>query len=189
MMPIFPWETAIIEMAKQWPHEGFLYSSMYYISDKSTIALTIVVLLILIIWKKGYKFIMSPFLFCILAALFSEIVSRKIIKALIMRPRPNFIGLQCNSSHCWGFVSSHATSIFSIAVLLSLYDRRNIYWSFPLALLMSFSRIYLLEHFPLDVIGGAFVGSLLGVLVWKIRATIYKKYFPQPIRLETMLDH
>lgn len=189
MMPIFPWEIEIIEMAKQWPREGFLYSSMYYVSDKPTIALTVVALLLLIIWKKGYKFIISPFLFCIMAALFSEIISRKVIKAAIMRPRPSFLGLQCHASYCWGFVSSHTTSIFSIAVLLSLYNRRNIYWAFPLALLMSFSRIYLLEHFPLDVIGGAFVGSLLGFLVWKIRAAIYKKYFIAPIRLGDNLKY
>jgi undecaprenyl-diphosphatase len=167
-MPVFPWEQHIIELAKTWPQQGPLFQFMYSISDFSLAKYFIIAGLVIVTWKFGYKLIVPKVLFCLMAVLLSEIVSRRIIKALVMRPRPNYLGLECHASACWGFVSSHATNLFSVAVFLCLYDRRNALWTIPIAVMVSFSRIYLMDHFPLDVIGGAVVGAAIGLATWRI---------------------
>lgn len=167
-MPVFQWEQHIIELAKTWPQQGPLFQFMRSISDFSIAIYFVIVGVAFLIWKFGYKLIIPKVLFCLLTVGLSEIVSRRIIKALVMRPRPNYIGLECHTSACWGFVSSHATNLFSVSIFLCLYDRRNAFWTIPIAIMVSFSRVYLMDHYPLDVIGGTFVGSVIGLGIWWI---------------------
>ncbi len=63
----------------------------------------------------------------------------------------------------FSFPSGHTTSIFSICILLSLIlnHKKYHYLLFVLAFLVGFSRIYLSQHFLIDV----FVGSLIGSVV------------------------
>jgi len=65
----------------------------------------------------------------------------------------------------YGFPSSHATNSFALAVLLGwAWPRRR--WAFiGLALLISYSRIYLGVHYPGDILGGAALGSLIAGLL------------------------
>ncbi|HEA68513.1 MAG TPA: phosphatase PAP2 family protein [Desulfobacterales bacterium] len=60
--------------------------------------------------------------------------------------------------------SCHATNMFAITILLSFYFRR--FWPvfYLIALLVGYSRIYLGDHFPLDVFVGAVAGTLVGIL-------------------------
>ena len=63
----------------------------------------------------------------------------------------------------YGFVSSHASNTFAVAVFTGLFLRNRYYWIGILfwASLVGYSRIYLGVHFPGDIIGGAMLGSLL----------------------------
>ena len=60
--------------------------------------------------------------------------------------------------------SCHATNMFAIAILLSFYFRQ--FWPvfYLIALLVGYSRIYLGDHFPLDVFAGGVAGTLTGLL-------------------------
>ena len=173
-MPVLSWEQAIIEFARTWPRDGPLFIFMYSISDLSITIYFILAALIFTIWRLGWRSVVTPMVFSLVSIFLAEIVSRRIVKPLVMRPRPDYLGLDCHANACWGFVSSHATNLFAAAVFLSLYDRRNATWTIPIAVLVAFSRIYLVDHFPLDVIGGSVVGAILGILVW----LIYKKLRP-----------
>jgi len=64
----------------------------------------------------------------------------------------------------YGFVSSHAANSFGLAMMLFLFFRRHIRWTWLLflwALLISYSRIYVGVHFPGDVLFGALTGILI----------------------------
>lgn len=70
----------------------------------------------------------------------------------------------------FGFISSHATNSFGLAVFLSLlfrYRRTTIVvllW----ALLNSYTRIYLGVHFVSDILAGMIAGSVLGYLFYEL---------------------
>jgi undecaprenyl-diphosphatase len=85
---------------------------------------------------------------------------------------------RCGGS--FGFVSSHASNAFTVAVFsLSLIRRRwvtycLIFW----ALVVGYSRIYLGVHYPGDVICGSLLGAVIGWGVYKLYELIDRKLLP-----------
>jgi undecaprenyl-diphosphatase len=97
------------------------------------------------------------------------------LKALVERPRPvmtvpeadPLLGGTLGNS----FPSGHAATSFAGLVILAFLIRRAIPFLVVLAVLISFSRIYIGVHYPLDVVGGAAIGSALAVaLAYALRA-------------------
>jgi undecaprenyl-diphosphatase len=83
----------------------------------------------------------------------------------------------------YGFVSSHATNAFGIATFLWLILRKSINWIWIMylwAIIFSFTRIYLGVHYPSDILGGAVLGSILGLGVYKISRLMPEKISPLP---------
>ncbi|MFY1045899.1 phosphatase PAP2 family protein [Chryseobacterium sp. GP-SGM7] len=73
-----------------------------------------------------------------------------------------------NCGGSFGFYSAHASNVFFLASYLTFLLKDKIKW-FPYAIfvwaaVVSYSRIYLGVHFPIDILVGAFVGTLLGGL-------------------------
>lgn len=69
----------------------------------------------------------------------------------------------------YGFASSHAANTFGVAVFLNLKMKGKIKFLpllFLWAALVSYSRIYLGVHYPLDILVGAFVGAIAGIISW-----------------------
>jgi undecaprenyl-diphosphatase len=64
----------------------------------------------------------------------------------------------------YGFVSSHASNSFMVAMLCLLLIRRRWFTWFIItwALVVGYSRIYLGVHYPGDVICGSILGMLIG---------------------------
>jgi len=88
------------------------------------------------------------------------------LKFFIARPRPyqmidgtRIIDLESGSS----FPSGHAKNIFSAAAILgNSVERKWTILLYLLAVLVSFSRIYVGMHYPFDVIIGGFLGYVIG---------------------------
>ena len=81
----------------------------------------------------------------------------------------------------YSFPSGHTTSIFSICILLSLIinQKKYNYVFFMIALLVGFSRIYLSQHFLMDVFVGSLVGSMITIFTFlflRYRLKGFKKY-------------
>ena len=71
----------------------------------------------------------------------------------------------------YGFISSHASNMFSIATMVYLIVGKNYKWLVWLLLiwasLIGYSRIYLGVHYPTDVFVGAIVGcAIAGILYY-----------------------
>ena len=72
----------------------------------------------------------------------------------------------------YGFFSAHASNSFSLAVFFGLLYKNRfryiIYISLLYASLISYSRIYLGVHFPLDILFGGIYGITIGLVVFRI---------------------
>jgi undecaprenyl-diphosphatase len=79
----------------------------------------------------------------------------------------------------YSFVSSHASNMFAIFVFTSRIFKNKSYYILLLfwALIVSYSRIYIGVHYPLDILGGAILGWLLGVLMFKSMMFVENHFF------------
>lgn len=85
------------------------------------------------------------------------------MKSVAKRPRPPFHrrGFHHQFLADASFPSNHTTAAFAMAYLvLRLYPWwPNVVVIYTMAALIALSRVYLREHFPLDVLGGAVLGT------------------------------
>ncbi len=78
----------------------------------------------------------------------------------------------------YGFVSSHSTNSFGLALFTSLIFRNRAYTIivFLWAATNAYSRIYMGVHFPGDIIGGMLLGLLLGRLVYGLYLRVLPRF-------------
>ena len=78
----------------------------------------------------------------------------------------------------YGFVSGHAANSFGFATITSLIFRKKPYTAtiFCWAAIVSYSRIYLAKHYPLDVICGAILGIAIAISVYMLLKYLLHKY-------------
>ncbi|MFA5325949.1 MAG: phosphatase PAP2 family protein [Bacteroidales bacterium] len=107
------------------------------------------------------------------------------IKNCVERLRPcedpslvSTVRLLEKSGGLYGFVSSHASNVFGLAILTSFIIKVNIYsYSiFSWASIVSYSRIYVGKHFPGDVICGIILGLIIGYTVFHIFKFVTRKF-------------
>ena len=80
----------------------------------------------------------------------------------------------------YGFVSSHAANTFAIAAFLTALLRRSYRWVgwtlYGWAVISSYSRIYIGVHYPGDILAGAVLGILVGIIIRKIWTLVFKDH-------------
>ena len=95
-----------------------------------------------------------------------------LLKNLFAMPRPcdlnPSVALLFPKPQDYSFPSGHTASSFAAVTVLYLMGVKRWYWALVPAGLIAFSRMYLDVHFPIDILGGIFVGILCGFLVCKI---------------------
>jgi undecaprenyl-diphosphatase len=78
----------------------------------------------------------------------------------------------------YSFPSGHANTVFVAATILGRKDKLWKPFLWALAVVVSFSRIYIGVHWPLDVIVGAVLGWLTGKIVLRYEKEIADKVLP-----------
>jgi undecaprenyl-diphosphatase len=105
------------------------------------------------------------------------------------RPRP-FLEhpaiMLLTPSHDPSFTSVHATFAFGVAVALFLALRRVGIAALLLAALISFARVYTGEHYVTDVLGGAFIATMVAYAIHRSRPYVEPVIEP-PLRLARRL--
>jgi len=92
----------------------------------------------------------------------------KVVKNFVERGRPldelaDVIRRAGTPTDGLGFVSGHSTVAFALATVLSPYLSRPARWAaYGLAATVALARIHVGAHLPLDTVGGAALGCLLG---------------------------
>ncbi len=92
----------------------------------------------------------------------------QLIGAIYFRPRPfahHIVTLLVAKSPDASFPSDHATAAFALAFTIYQWNRKFGGGMLIMALFMGFSRIFVGTHYPLDVIGGAVIGTAGALLI------------------------
>jgi undecaprenyl-diphosphatase len=157
-------------------HSPFFDFIMYWTSEKTTWIPVYLILIYLIIRKyKNEAMLFIPL--ALVMILFSD-QSSVLLKSLTHRLRPchepalegliHLVKNKCGGD--FGFVSSHAANHFALSSLLILAfgNYRTTGGAILLlwAVLISYSRIYLGVHYPLDVLAGGLLGIFRGFLFY-----------------------
>ena len=112
-----------------------------------------------------------------IALVMGVLICNVTLKPLVARPRPydfqyeNFgitIKLLIDAQHDYSFPSGHTIASFEAAIPLMIHDKRMGIPAMVIAVLVTFSRLYLYVHYPTDVIFSiivrtafAFIGNAL----------------------------
>ena len=143
-------------------------------------------LLILIVRKSGWKFLLVILPVTALVITITDQLSVHLFKEVFKRYRPchnedikNMIHLVKGCGGLYGFVSSHAANSFALAVLIGNCLKSKwgnmIYFMIVWAVLVSYSRIYNGVHYPADIIAGGLLGILAGWGGYKITLWVCNK--------------
>ncbi|RQO78137.1 hypothetical protein DBR40_09310 [Pedobacter sp. KBW01] len=165
-------------------HSPFLDLFFSLLTNFGDGLLSILLGIVLLITKKRKKAITL-----LLAYAYSSLLAQ-ILKKIFDQPRPrlylehlkldytNFVtGINLHDHH--SFPSGHTTSAFAMATVLVLVHKKSKI-SVPCLLLataIGYSRIYLAQHFLLDVLCGAMIG-LFGALLAYNQVYIQKLFRP-----------
>lgn len=145
--------------------------------------------LLLIYWvvKQYGKRCWWVFLAIGIVVLCSDQLSAHVCKPLFQRLRPcynpdlqDLIYLPKGmAGGRYGFVSSHAANTFAIAAFLTPALGNYRPWPaitlYLWAFISSYSRIYIGYHYPGDIICGAILGLLVGMIIWKLFQIVQRK--------------
>ena len=158
-----------------------------FLSNKEANIFFYPILLFFYFYNKRLKFKFSELVYLlILIAIMITITDQtaNLFKDSFQRLRPCYNevikdSLRLVKDSCggkYGFFSAHASNSFTLAVFFGLLYKKKfrylIYISLLYASLISYSRIYLGVHFPLDIIFGGTFGIIVGIVTFKF----YDKY-------------
>ena len=125
--------------------------------------------LALAFFKKTRRFGTAMCIALVLAAVFVNLY----LKIAIARERPYTIefyrqlwitvGQNVESDYC--FPSGHTNAAFATMIPLFILGNKKTSWlALVFAVVMGISRIYLVVHFPSDVVGGMITGTIAGLI-------------------------
>ena len=131
------------------------------------------------------------FYFFIVIALMITITDQgaNIFKDSIQRLRPCYNesiidSLRLVKENCggkYGFFSAHASNSFSLAIFFGLLFINRIRYIIMITIvyasLISYSRIYLGVHYPIDIIFGSFFGIFVGFVMYSFVYLKFLKFF------------
>ena len=158
---------------------------------KAGIAL-ILLSLVLIVIRKTRRYGTAMLLGLIIGA----VVVNLWLKVVIARPRPYadlngvyyplWQQLGAHTESDFSFPSGHTNAAFAAMVPVFIIGRKRWSWlALVFAFLMGLSRIYLVVHFPSDVIGGMITGTIAGLLGVLIAKHLPKAWYSWNLKKKT----
>lgn len=164
---------------------GFMTPFMNFISLLGKGGIFLILLSVaLLLLKRTRRFGTAMLIGLFVGALFVNLF----LKVVIARPRPYtdpegfffplwlIMGQHTESDMC--FPSGHTNAAFAAMVPLFILGNKKVSWlALVFGILMGISRIYLVVHYPTDVIGGFITGTIAGIIGTLIAINLPKKWY------------
>ena len=156
----------------------FIFKVVTFLGEKGIIFFLGAIILML--FKKT-----RPLGICIFGAVgLGAIITNIALKGYVMRLRPfesgniNYANLWANigspSESGFSFPSGHVTATASAMTALFIFLKKKwCYIPVIVTLIMGVARVYLLAHYPSDVVAGILVGVVSGIIAYYITKLIY----------------
>jgi undecaprenyl-diphosphatase len=120
---------------------------------------------------KNFKKYWRPVVKTVSAGVLARLGFTEIIRFFYKRPRPfveNKVNLLFNYSSSSSFPSGHAAFYFAVSIIIYSYNKKAGYLFFIASFLISLSRVFVGIHWPSDILGGAIVGIISGIIILKL---------------------
>lgn len=166
-------DTAVFLWLNGW-HSPFWDVVMYWITFRLTWFPFYGLIILLLARKYRWQAIWLVLTLVAIIALADKTASA-VFKPYFQRLRPcyetaiqHLVHLVDGCGGQYGFVSSHSANTFGLAMALWLLFRKEVKYLnylFVWAFIVSYSRIYVGVHYPLDLMGGAIIGMVYAILV------------------------
>jgi membrane-associated phospholipid phosphatase/4-amino-4-deoxy-L-arabinose transferase-like glycosyltransferase len=155
-------DTELFRLINQTLVNPFFDWLMPFASGNNFFHPALVILGVLLIWKGGIRGLMCVLMLALIVPLGDGLIT-KMLKHAIGRDRP-FLALEdvhllVGKSGSGSMPSGHAANWFAGTMVAFIYYRRSAWIMLPVAVLVSYSRIYNGVHYPSDVLAGAALGA------------------------------
>ena len=164
------WEHKFLQRIQNYNTPFFIDKFMRmssYITDNGIVFIFISLILIM---TKKYKTIGYS---CMLCLLINAFLCNIVLKPMFARMRPfnRYYDLNALLSKLpvdYSFPSGHTSASFAFATALFLYDKNLGIIAYSFATCVAMSRMYLMVHYPTDVLCGALFGTSVAIICNKI---------------------
>jgi undecaprenyl-diphosphatase len=166
-------------------YSAFFDPIMLWVSGKNEWFPMYAVIIGALIWRYKSQSL-GMLLTIILSVVISDRVCSGIFKPLIQRLRPchepsiqKLVHIVGDCGGQFGFCSSHAGNTFALATCLFLLLQKEfpiLKYFYVWAIIVSYSRIYVGVHYPLDVLAGAGIGVLASLICFKIYQRLSNRF-------------
>lgn len=144
----------------------------------------IILSLALMYFPKTRRFGTAMLISITVGAIFTNLV----LKVAIARPRPYadessiyyqlWLTVGQNVESDKSFPSGHTTAAFATMTAVFLVGNKRVSWTaYIFAILMGIARIYLVVHYPSDVLAGVIVGIIAGIIGTAIALKLPQKWY------------
>ena len=138
--------------------------------------------MVIILWRGDSK-LRWLVLFSIITLALTDYISAGYLKPLIARPRPcqelAALNLLVGCGGGFSLPSAHTANSFGQALLFSFHFRKVGWYLYPVAALIGLSRVFVGVHYPADVVCGAILGCLIGV-IFALAFSLFSNRFLKP---------
>ena len=190
------WDLALFRAIHHGMHQRWLDPIMVWLTEPGPWKIPLLCLIGALFVIKGRRGLIGVLVLA-LTITAADQLSSHVLKPVFRRARPSetlrdtlpLFGVR----HSYSFPSSHATNFFAAAPVISAVFPQSTVVAYMVAAAVSFSRIYVGDHYPLDVIVGAALGLGLGFLGRKayrrlVRTLLQRKGVvvggvPEPVKI------
>lgn len=161
-MNLLHWDSLVFHWIRSWTTSPPLQTCFTYLSMLGDGYFNIYLALGIGIWQIFVRRKKAFLSLHILNTWFFAGIIADTIKRVVARPRP------LNIHNLTSFPSGHSATVFALATLFSLRYPRKQWLFWPIAFMVSLSRVIIGVHYPLDVTAGGAIGILTTILYFYI---------------------